>query len=686
MSNITELIKNIRNSIYGKDVRESIAGAIEQCYEDASKNGNANMEVTEARGTFSTLNNRLNNSDSVKANRTELEATKSNLQNQIDSLASGSPKGNYATVDALVTANPETGVYVVTENGHIYSWTKDAESAIDLGVYQATQVAGQSLSFDKLNANLFDNSLILGKITKPYETQNDAFRNGGISFFIDLRKLNLNIATNINIKVECDFISLNNHIKNVYIKNRLTGFNKSVTDTNSSDAFSITTYNVTHLSFESDNTNNGQRIYAEAIVYPTVDQNNIPFEFLITNLSIYINNNLVNIDDIRVYSEATGNVELINICNNENLLDIFSSLTITRDNLFNKNDDSMLKENYLVNNTGNNSTNNNFNTVVIPLKANKTYFFKYNDTYESTTTGAFVIKSYETSNTVLLGENLTQVDGGVIFTTQNTDCELWKSYRKSIVNTEDIVLLENEHDTGFSDFNENGCIDNINGFEIRDNQARKEITNNLLNPLKDKTLLVIGDSISDNRLTNYCTIHYYDYLEMNEKMKITMDGCNGTGYTKGYSDYLSIPQRINNRTEKSFDYITIFAGTNDWWEGNVQIGAKGDTENTFYAYLKETYDLLVNKYPLANVLIATPIRRSTNSETNSSGNTLEEYCNAILDMAHEYGFATIDLYNQSGLNPQIEINKTTYFYDNTHPNNTGQLKLYPKFRQGLLNS
>ena len=150
MSNITELIKNIRNSIYGNDVRESIAGAIEQCYEDASKNGNANMEVTEARGTFSTLNNRLNNSDSVKANRTELEATKSNLQNQIDSLASGSPKGNYATVDALVTANPESGVYVVTENGHIYSWTKDAENAIDLGVYQAMVVADNAINFKKL--------------------------------------------------------------------------------------------------------------------------------------------------------------------------------------------------------------------------------------------------------------------------------------------------------------------------------------------------------------------------------------------------------------------------------------------------------------------------------------------------------------------------------------------------------
>lgn len=37
MSNITELINNIRNAIFGKDVRESIAGAIEQIYKDASE-------------------------------------------------------------------------------------------------------------------------------------------------------------------------------------------------------------------------------------------------------------------------------------------------------------------------------------------------------------------------------------------------------------------------------------------------------------------------------------------------------------------------------------------------------------------------------------------------------------------------------------------------------------------------
>lgn len=46
------------------------------------------MEVSEARGTFDTLRKRLDNSDNKKADKTEV----SNLESQIKSLASGSPK------------------------------------------------------------------------------------------------------------------------------------------------------------------------------------------------------------------------------------------------------------------------------------------------------------------------------------------------------------------------------------------------------------------------------------------------------------------------------------------------------------------------------------------------------------------------------------------------------------------
>ena len=65
MSNIEQELENISNAIYGKDVRASIVNAIKKVYEDAAKEGNANMEVEAARGIYETLSQRLDTYDSI---------------------------------------------------------------------------------------------------------------------------------------------------------------------------------------------------------------------------------------------------------------------------------------------------------------------------------------------------------------------------------------------------------------------------------------------------------------------------------------------------------------------------------------------------------------------------------------------------------------------------------------------
>lgn len=65
MSNIEQELENISNAIYGRDVRSSIVNAIRKVYEDAAKEGNANMEVEAARGTYETLKERLDTYDSI---------------------------------------------------------------------------------------------------------------------------------------------------------------------------------------------------------------------------------------------------------------------------------------------------------------------------------------------------------------------------------------------------------------------------------------------------------------------------------------------------------------------------------------------------------------------------------------------------------------------------------------------
>lgn len=82
MANITDKVAQIRQAVYGKDVRESIASGIEAINTEVESTtqrqtnvetltqqaidmgGNPSLEVSQARGEFSNLGNRLNNVDS----------------------------------------------------------------------------------------------------------------------------------------------------------------------------------------------------------------------------------------------------------------------------------------------------------------------------------------------------------------------------------------------------------------------------------------------------------------------------------------------------------------------------------------------------------------------------------------------------------------------------------------------
>ena len=78
---ITNKLNQIKNAIYGKEVRGAIHDAIKQVYDDASVNhDNANMEVKMARGTHNTLNDRLDNVDEIQAQtNAQLSRTNKNI-------------------------------------------------------------------------------------------------------------------------------------------------------------------------------------------------------------------------------------------------------------------------------------------------------------------------------------------------------------------------------------------------------------------------------------------------------------------------------------------------------------------------------------------------------------------------------------------------------------------------------
>jgi len=150
MASIGQILEDINNSEKirtGKQMRTKLYEFGKQIYEDAAKQGNANMEVADARGTFDTLNKRLNNSDTVKADKTEVQSeaaarqnADSNLQSQIKSLASGSPLVA-CSVDEMTDTKR---IYVNTTDGHWYY--HDGSTWADGGVYQSSGIGENAIN------------------------------------------------------------------------------------------------------------------------------------------------------------------------------------------------------------------------------------------------------------------------------------------------------------------------------------------------------------------------------------------------------------------------------------------------------------------------------------------------------------------------------------------------------------
>ena len=119
---ISELTEWIRTKGKGSDVREVIAQLFERTWLEGTKEGNANLEVAQARGNYETLSNRL-----------------SAMIHQIQNVTSGSPKGVYANLAELKSNKPngDSGIYVTTDNGHWYYYNGGWQ---DGGVYQSMAI------------------------------------------------------------------------------------------------------------------------------------------------------------------------------------------------------------------------------------------------------------------------------------------------------------------------------------------------------------------------------------------------------------------------------------------------------------------------------------------------------------------------------------------------------------------
>lgn len=124
------------------------------------------------------------------------------------------------------------------------------------------------------------------------------------------------------------------------------------------------------------------------------------------------------------------------------------------------------------------------------------------------------------------------------------------------------------------------------------------------------------------------------------------------------------------------DMVFVFGGTNDYGHGDAPLGSFEDrTPYTFYGALHTLYVSLIEKYPLAKIVVITPLHRLV--ESNGNGE-LKSFVNAIREVAEFYSLPVLDLYANLGINPQVPIMKETFMPDGLHPNDRGYKVLADK--------
>lgn len=161
---IDQYLKVIKEGVFGRDVRQAIHDGIEQVYEDATFDGNTNMEVAKARGEHNNLSERLKN-----------------MVAQIQSLSDGAPKGVYKNIEALNTAFPKgtDGIYLTQNDGKWNFW--DGSNWLPGGNYQSP--AQPDLEYNDIDYSAISDVELWAQIHEVYANGYDIEKGTGHPIF-----------------------------------------------------------------------------------------------------------------------------------------------------------------------------------------------------------------------------------------------------------------------------------------------------------------------------------------------------------------------------------------------------------------------------------------------------------------------------------------------------------------------
>lgn len=201
----------------------------------------------------------------------------------------------------------------------------------------------------------------------------------------------------------------------------------------------------------------------------------------------------------------------------------------------------------------------------------------------------------------------------------------------------------------------------------------------------------LGDSITEGANASKPEKAYWRLLGERDGAIVRGYGIGGTRIARqpalaGKADD-NFVSRVDGM-EQDADVIVVFGGTNDFGHGDAPLGSNGDsTDGTFYGALHALFQALRSRYPLAPVVVLTPLHRKGETALfNRNGirnvGSLVDYVRIIREVAAQYALPVLDLFHTSGMNPNAPADRF-FAADGLHPNDAGHERIYTLLRDFL---
>ena len=214
--------------------------------------------------------------------------------------------------------------------------------------------------------------------------------------------------------------------------------------------------------------------------------------------------------------------------------------------------------------------------------------------------------------------------------------------------------------------------------------------------LTGKTINVLGDSITEGAGASCAENRFTDVLSREYGCTVNNYGIGGTRIARqmivtGSPYDRDFCMRLEEM-DKSADAVVVFGGTNDFGHGEAPLGVFDDrTPATFYGACHYLMDHLLTDYPGKPVLIVTPLRRLGENDPRGDGTgrkklsvaPLVTYRNILMEVAFHYSLPVLDLYADSGIQPENPVCRERLLPDGLHPSDAGHAILARRIAEKL---